>query len=362
MVSLNYSDAMNEALARMDDLGYERGTDGDLANHGPMGAEALATLGFVDEVGPWTEYYRNVLPFYDPPQARFAIDPSDESSWRGALGEFDRAGDWEQLFARELAESPWRTVLVRWWPRLLPGLMASLTHGLIRTAHAVRGLAAAPAPSPAQLTELARGLAFWAARFHELPGRARMAGDRTVAEAVAALPRVPLPKPAPVGMLAQRLRTAPTRPGYRENLDALAELDPQWLLSELTAEFAGVYLAHPQGNPVPLVHAVTAPAAARLVLPHLPTELHMPTVAALWQMHLALLLTATGDAKGEGTALAAARAAEVPTFGELAARAAEHRDEHVIKFTEACLREHLLRPDPRYAAAVMSAQRRISRH
>lgn len=36
------------------------------------------------------------------------------------------------------------------------------------------------------------------------------------------------------------------------------------------------------------------------------------------------------------------------------------RNRHVIKFTEACLREHALRPDPRYPAAVLAAQQRIT--
>ena len=42
---------------------------------------------------------------------------------------------------------------------------------------------------------------------------------------------------------------------------------------------------------------------------------------------------------------------EAPTPDELAARAADHGDVHVVKFTEACLREHALQPDPAYLAA-----------
>ena len=40
-----------------------------------------------------------------------------------------------------------------------------------------------------------------------------------------------------------------------------------------------------------------------------------------------------------------------PTPDELAARAADHGDVHVVKFTEACLREHALQPDPAYLVA-----------
>jgi hypothetical protein len=43
----------------------------------------------------------------------------------------------------------------------------------------------------------------------------------------------------------------------------------------------------------------------------------------------------------------------------LIARALAKGDEHVIKFTEAALRENSLRPDPRFPAAILAAQQRI---
>lgn len=107
-----YSDAMAEAYQRLDGLGYERG-ENDFANHGPMAAEALCTLGFGDEVATWVEHYKRRMDHHDPPEPRFRIDPSDEQSWREALGRFARAGDWEDLFRRELADRPWREVLAQ---------------------------------------------------------------------------------------------------------------------------------------------------------------------------------------------------------------------------------------------------------
>jgi Questin oxidase-like len=356
---ISYQDAVNDALERLDQLGYERGAQGDLANHGPMAAEALAVLGHGDQVGVWVETYRGAMPHHEPPAPRFALDAADQASWRPALGAFGRAGDWEQLFIRELADNPWRVVLIRWWPRLVPGLLAGLTHGMIRTAHAVRSLAAAPNPSKAQLTELARGLAYWAARYSSLPGQASLRGTSSLADAVAALPREPMTDSVTPSVAKERLGRIDKFPGYAEALQAVAVCDTQWLLSEMTAEFAGVYLVHPEVFPVPLVHGVTAPAAVRLVLPHLHTELHALTLTALWQVQVALLLAFTGDRRGEATAIATSLQTEAPAFDELTARAVEHQDEHVIKLTEACLREHALRPDPRYPAAVLAAQQRI---
>ncbi|RSO02863.1 hypothetical protein DMH18_39705 [Streptomyces sp. WAC 06783] len=368
MPSISYHDAVNEALERMDDLGYERGAGVDLANHGPMGAEALAVLGYEGEVAGWVERYRVAMPHHEPPAARFPLDPDDESSWRPALGAFDRAGDWERLFARELAGAPWRDVLARWWPRLLPGLFAGLTHGLIRTAHAVRALygAADGKPTQFQLAELARGLAYWAARYTALPGQARLRGSYDLAGAIAALPRVPGDGgPMHPGVARGRLARLADLPGYAEALDALAVEHAPYLLSEMTAQFSDVYLSHDEVFPVPLIHGVTAPAAARLVLPHLPADQYEPTLAALWQVHTALLLAFTTSRRGEGTGawqaeLSPEPGAEPPSLDELSARAVEHGDEHVLKFTEACRREYALRPDPRFRAAVAVAQRRIA--
>jgi hypothetical protein len=354
MTAIGYHDAVSEALTRLDDLGYERGEHGDLANHGPMGAEALATLGHGDDVAAWVEGYRGAMPHHEPPAPRFALDAADESSWRPALGAFDRAGDWERLFQQELADAPWQDVLIRWWPRLLPGLLAGLTHGAIRTAHAVRSLAGT-GPDPLLLTELARGLAYWAGRYLDLPGQVDFRGEHGLADAILALPRVPRP-----GNPGQRMRRMPEHPGYFDALETVGPHQVQWLLSEMTTQFAGVYLAHPEVMPVPLIHGVTAPAAVRLVLPHLPAELHLPSLAALWRVHVALLAAFTGDRGSEDSVLAQAVETQVPTWDELAARAVEHGDEHVIKFTEAALREHALRPDPRFAAAVLAAHHRIA--
>ena len=360
MTQPGYHDAVNDALERMADLGYERGVGADLANHGPMGAEALAVLGYGADVAGWVERYRVAVPHHEPPEPRFPIDAADESDWRGALGRFERAGDWERLFQRELAGHDWTSVLARWWPRLLPGMFAGLTHGLIRTAHAARALHAADAPTALQLTELARGLAYWAARYRELPGRPGLHGTQSVAEAVAALPREPADGPLGPATGHRRLARLPEFPGYERALTALAPDRAHALLSRMTTQFADVYLGHPEVFPVPLVHGVTAPAAARLVLPLLPEETYERTLAVLWQVHTALLLVFTGDHGGEGGGAWRETYPDVPGFGELAARAAEHGDEHVIKFTEACRREHALRPDPRYPAAALAAQQRIA--
>jgi Questin oxidase-like len=350
-----YADAMGDAYHRLAGLGYERGDGMDLANHGPMGAEALAVMGFGDEVAAWVEDYKRAVSHHAPPEPRFGLDPADEQSWREGLGQFDRVGDWEQLFARELMETPWRDVLNQWWPRLLAGVMAGLTHGLIRTAHAARCLAAADSPQELALDELARGLAYWAARYAVLPGDVAFTGQRTVAEAIVDLS----------GDFGEEPNPGARRAGLGQNSSyrgALTQLSPQGdrrLLSEMTSAFAGVYLGHPEAPPVPLIHGVTAPAALRMMLPHLAEEHHVPATAAIWRIQVALLFMFARSGGGEHDRLKDAANVDKLSWRDLFGRALVHGDEHIIKFTEACYRENVIQPDPRFAAAVGAALQRI---
>ena len=115
----------------------------------------------------------------DPPA------PSDritDQTWRESLGSINRVADWDRYFHAQLAEEPWRDVLARWWPRLLPGLAAAATHGVIRTSHAARSLAAAEEAGADTAGRSASSAAGWPTgrrRYLELPGPA---ADRRPAE------------------------------------------------------------------------------------------------------------------------------------------------------------------------------------
>ena len=135
------------------DILHRTGPDlvGGNSNHGPMVAEALCALGRPDAVLPWLEGYKRR--FQERSQARYSVSPD---GWQEALGDRSRSAAWVAFFDHALAEAPWPAVLQAWVPRLVPGLMAAATHGLIRTGHAVRSLAASETPQ--RLHELAEGL------------------------------------------------------------------------------------------------------------------------------------------------------------------------------------------------------------
>lgn len=320
MTTLSYTDAMGEALDRLRSVGYEHGTK--LVNHAPMAAEALACLGYTDIVPSWVDQNLRARHYHERPASRWALSADDEADWMPALGDFSRVADWSAMFERELAERPWAAVLRTWWPRLLPGMSGMLTHGVIRTAHAVRSVAQAAGDDRPQRTELAYGLGYWAARY---------AGQYP-------------PTGAPD-------ESAPGEPDDGEA--ALAAFD------ELVADSAGHYIRSPHGHPVPLIHTITGPAAVRLVCQYLPTD-------QLWPSYLAAKRSSDGMRSyfGSGARAASPTDAEIagrtmPAEADLVADAVELGDEHAIKLVEVAVRHNALSPDVRHAAASHEATRRL---
>lgn len=338
------TDALHEALDRL--AGYDYVDGPGFACHGSMGAEALCALGVPDLVPGWVEAYTvRHAPIAAPP-ARQRIDPEDERDWRAALGDFARVSDWAELFREALWDEPWQAVVARWVLRLLPGYGGGLTHGLLRVSHAVRAMPADHRPPAVLLAELAKGLASWAAWFKPLPGRPTPRGDLGLDRAIARLPRPVEPwSPLEAGTFSRMAEL----PDYAEAVAALRRPDTiDEALSDLTAAFCRTMLAHPRAFPQGLVHAVTPVAAARALVPHVPDLSIEALHAQLWQVGAAIVVGFTRPAGPAGPACADRTP---PRPDEIVARAIDHRDPHVVKFTEACAREHALRPDPVYLEA-----------
>lgn len=314
-----------------------------LANHGPMAAEALLRMGRPDAVLPWAErYVQRLEPAPEPGRAL------GDDEWPTALGAHHRYPDWLARFRADLAEQRWDAVVVRWAPALLPGLWGAAGHGVIRAAHAARALG--DHESPERLDELARGLAYWAAECELLPGRATLEGTRSLEDAMARVGTLTLP-PTSGWLITEILAPIGEVSGFPE---AVAALGPT-SISELTAAFARVYLANAEHAAIPLVHAVTTPTALRSLLPLLPAAQHRAAVGDAWRACAALLL-------GFGAADNPQVDPEVRGTldrDELADRAVASADEHAIKLTEACLREHAITPHAAYLAAAADVCERL---
>src|SRR5215469_13563704 len=197
---------LDEAYQRLHTTGPE--FDGWLSNHGPMAAEAMVRHGHAGQVHRWLDGYMRRLEEFPRGSGPIGAD------WQEALGDPRRIADWTGYFCREAAGQPWRQVLGTWWPRLLPGVAAAATHGVIRVGHAVRALLT-DGDDPIHVTELAHGLAYWAARWQPIPG----ADARVVAFVPGSSPG-----PTPQAALAAVPRIADQSGGIGERLARLAGL------------------------------------------------------------------------------------------------------------------------------------------
>ena len=339
---------MQEALQQMSGCGPE--FRGGLSNHGPMAADALIHMGRAGAVTPWVDSYRRRLDERPAPAAPLAAD-----RWREALGDYEQLPAWLALFERELESAPWSEVLQRWVPRLAPGFLAGATHGMLRTAHAARGLS--EGESPAGRQELANGLAYWAARYYAMPA-APAGRTQRLAEAVASVPLVPRENRRNKGFITTAVVAVAEEEAFAPVLNALdlsGEFDAA--LSEFTRVFARIYLENAHISPIAFIHSVTAPSAIRMLQPVVGEDAARELLRYGWQAGAAFIAAYTrpGDV---GTWDQAASA----DWEDLADRAVAARDEHAIKMTEACLREYRITPDPVFvaAAADVSARLRVS--
>ena len=339
----------DEALERLRGTGSEV-AGGPAPNHGPMAAEALVALGCDDIVVAWADRYRRQLDAIPAPRS-----PVTAENWAQALGAIDRFGDWVAFFRAQLDEASWQAVFQQWIGRLLPATPSAGAHGLIRTAHALRALA--DAETSLRVEELGVALAYWAAYFRKLPGTPRLTGTLDLGDALQRIPLF-LSGQARPGMPRQVYLTVMQAHGveFSQAVDRAAEPDSvEDALSSLTAAGARIYLANADHQPLVLLHTVTAPAAMRLMLPHLPAGLHKMALAYVWQN-----VAATAAAYGDETP---PEGHDWPTRepSAIIERSITTDDPHALKFAEACIREHQRNPQPAYLAAAADWASRLHR-
>jgi len=322
--AVDMTTGIHEAYDRVHRYGPEYGGDEEgnhgMTNHAPMAAEVILRRGLDIDMDRWLDRYVRRLD--ERPSTGEPI-----ADWRQALGDHHRLPAWTGLFARELRERPWTDVLTHWWPRLLPGMVAGSTHGVIRVGHAVRTLRTGE--SATALDELAHGLAFWAARYRPLP----VSSGEAAVDPRTALDRVPRLADQS-GFIAHRIGRLGTLP------PPPAGADPMRQLTDLIDAATRAYLAYGPAAPVLLVHTATAPNAVAHILPVLPRDLWAASYATSWSAVAAIVAM---YAPAEGVADAGG---DPGTASTMLDRAAGHGDEHVLKFTDAAVEAYERRPDP----------------
>jgi hypothetical protein len=309
------------------------------ANHYPMAAEVLETLGHAESIeSAWSAGAASYAGAIPRSSARFDADE--------ALGDYERYGDWLELFRAELAREPWRAVVARWTPRLAPGVSAAVFHGLIRTAHAVRALRRRDTRE--RRGELGIALAYWAARYDELRS------DGAVAELRTPLARLAHPwiddvEDVPFDDVHVRLARAPIAPRVTleayESASANALLELEALVREAAEAFLEMLVL--ERHRIWLLHTVTGPAAAALLVPELDAR-GARALAAYSRQTVVALFVAFG---APFVPRAHVRTQTAP-WPELIERAAASRSVHTLKLVEALARfRHIDDPLCRSVAA-----------
>lgn len=291
--NMEEASVLDEAFERMASAGFE--LPNGFVNHGAMACEALASLGFDEAIDEWSQRFARIAGPGVTPQAAVGFE------WRDALGDYRRLPEWIGYFDQAIDTEGWPNVVETWVPRLLPALSTALFHGAIRTAHAVRAIAAVD--TVARRRELARALGYWAARFR--PGQ-------------------PVAEPLEVD----------------EVRDAVARA---------AAGAARYYLGAPG---IPQLHGVTGAMAVELLAPHITARAAADGLAQVQVEHAALYagIDPVTDVPVSGVSDA-----------ELASVAEASNDPHQVKLVEACRRGSSLTGDPAFAAAAETVTSRPGR-
>lgn len=331
---------LDEVYQRMRGTSPEFG--GWRSNHGPMAADALIRLGRVDTVDRWVD--RNMRQMDDAPRPRWRIEEPD---WREVFGDPSRVGDWCAFFAERVGETPWTELLATWWPRLLPGSTSAATHGLIRTGHAVR--AVAEGATRERLGELAQGLGYWAARWQRDPHPNSPGGTSSPGEALGAVPRV-----EGDGGVRTRIADISQDDRWGSAAERLAPLaDPASVPSALDDLVDAAVARYPHWaatQPVMLVRMATAPRAASLVVPHLPSTMWSATYRQAW-IAAATIAGAYRPLRSDPEPVSATGPLDLERVID---RVVASGDEHAIKFAEVAL-ESFRRGNPAALASAAAA-------
>jgi hypothetical protein len=301
---------------------------GGLSNHGPMVIEALVALGREERVPSWTRCYAREL------ELLHGGAQADQIATYEA--------DLETHSPGEIVARDWGSLVAGW----------SACHGVLRTAHALRALEREDTPS--RRRELAHGLGYWAARNDRLPGEpgAQAEDGLDVVAALARVPLVPESRRASRGLIVERLAVLEGDPAFIAAVEAvdLTALPIEQAVHDLVAAAARLYVQDGT-NDVSLLHAVTGTAALPLVMPYLDADAKRAGLGYAFQT-VAALHAITSHSAGVPE--------RVPSSGVTAAtlrsRGGGATDEHVIKLTEACLREYAVESRSELLAAAALVQ------
>jgi hypothetical protein len=283
-----------------------------LSNHLPMALAALARLGASDE--RLTEFARRYAKRLQPAPP---VEPWPAGqAWQAALGRPRAWPAYRRLWRGRLQGEGADAVLEQALPTLMQGVGAAAFHGPLRAAYALATGAG---------DELADALAYWSCRWFAC-GAADGQGSNADTAAVLALldfgddmPRQPL--------IAEQMAQAAAHPRFAPAI-VRWRVDAHTTLARLAILAAERYVAHAGFT---ALHLVTSAHAVGALLPRLALADRLTALRHYAAAAAAAWATLPGSDRN-----AAPQHLDVLPWTEIAARAIESDDEHVIKLVDAC--------------------------
>jgi hypothetical protein len=294
-----------------------------LSDHVPMGLVALDRLGA--SPGRLNAFYRASIPSLvrlEP--VALMVHP------RNAMGDPRSFAGVRLHFQHAIVEEGPEVVLRRWLPQLVPGLAAASFHGLIRLGYAIE---------TSNSAEIASALALWTTSLASL-GPPGILVDETPRHIVKRLSQLIANHPRTPGLIVDRMISTAAL-----NSLQYAAAQPKQLDLSAIAEFA--ISAYASFDDFTLLHAVTATHAFRLTLPFVAD----PALAMryLWRSILVAALSSGVPLHGDWPQVHA----DLPDWTDIAARAVESDDEHVIKLVYTAFAESQKYSNPLYQFVAM---------
>lgn len=300
-----------------------------LANHGPMACETLEELGHSALIPAMADRYAPRVPIMRKGK------PVPAENQRRALGKPECVADWIATFEERLSRESWEDVLLSALEFLCDGLFGASGHGYLRTAHAVRALKKLDTEN--RTRELAHGLGFWAATYKTLPGEPGKANKGPFKDALASL--IPPRSFDSSELLTTSIEALAQLDSFREAVawpsfsKDLGEAD-----SYEMARTAASCFQNTEAGWIAAAHGITIASAVRLFGLNSKNPLLYRLNRCSWQVCVSFCALCPKDrVEGEN------RNQKVPEVvgsrEELCYLAACSLDEHVIKLTEACIRE-----------------------
>lgn len=335
---------LHELLER--NLRYAPEYDPGLASHLPMALAALHDLGaeppvmqshFANAVGQLVEFGAEVR---DGPEVVI-------EGWAALRGRYGAFPLLRAHFATALARHGRDACLREALPWLVGGAGGAAFHGAIRVGHAVES---------GHDGELAFALAYWTARWIEVPAPRRAGGDvdgpEAWLDALDARLRAGEPRWRPVGrLIAARMQQAARTAAYADLGGAIdgfrGEAEEQ--LDALALAAARRYAA--TGN-FTVLHLATGARALRVLRPWL--DQREPLPAAAWHAVAAASL-ASGVGWTTARTSGSAASADAADWNEVRRRACASTDDHAIKLVHAMVQQSRRLPDDAWLAAARVA-------